>query len=40
MSSRGVQRTVQGAGHYVQLDFPEVVNAAILEVLQAIGTVK
>ena len=36
MSSRGVNRVVQGAGHYIQIDRPDVVIAAILEVVDAV----
>jgi pimeloyl-ACP methyl ester carboxylesterase len=34
LSSEGVQKTVQGAGHYIQIDQPDAVVDAIAEVLQ------
>jgi pimeloyl-ACP methyl ester carboxylesterase len=33
MSTRGKRLTVEGAGHFIQLDQPQAVNAAILEVV-------
>jgi hypothetical protein len=35
MSSRGTVRTVQNSGHNIQLDQPQVVTDAILEVVRA-----
>jgi pimeloyl-ACP methyl ester carboxylesterase len=35
MSTRGTRRTVENSGHYIQLDQPQVVVGAILEVVRA-----
>ena len=35
LSTRGTRRTVENAGHYIQLDRPQEVKAAILEVVRS-----
>jgi len=37
MSTRGTRRTVEKSGHYIQLDQPEAVSSAILEVVRAVS---
>jgi hypothetical protein len=36
LSSRGENRVVDGAGHYIQIDRPQVVIDAVLEVLETV----